>query len=56
MTAQRLWESLCETGMPRLWLPKREDMHHVDAIPALGTGKTDLRRVKQMAAEIARVI
>jgi hypothetical protein len=29
--------------MPRLWLPKREDMHHIDAIPALGTGKTDLR-------------
>jgi acyl-[acyl-carrier-protein]-phospholipid O-acyltransferase/long-chain-fatty-acid--[acyl-carrier-protein] ligase len=56
MTAQRLWESLCETDMPRLWLPKREDMHHVDAIPALGTGKTDLRLVKQMAAEIARVI
>jgi hypothetical protein len=42
--------------MPRLWLPKRDDMHHIDAIPALGTGKTDLRRVKQMAAEIARVI
>jgi hypothetical protein len=24
----------------------------VDAIPALGTGKTDLRKVKQMAADI----
>jgi acyl-[acyl-carrier-protein]-phospholipid O-acyltransferase / long-chain-fatty-acid--[acyl-carrier-protein] ligase len=56
MTAQLLWERLCETEMPRLWLPKREDLHHIDAIPALGTGKTDLRRVKQMAAEIARVI
>jgi acyl-[acyl-carrier-protein]-phospholipid O-acyltransferase/long-chain-fatty-acid--[acyl-carrier-protein] ligase len=56
MTAQQLWEHLGETDMPRLWLPKREDMHHIDAIPALGTGKTDLRRVKQMAAEIARVI
>ena len=56
MTAQLLWERLCQTDMPRLWLPKREDMHLVDAIPTLGTGKTDLRRVKQMAAEIARVI
>ena len=56
MTAQLLWERLCETDMPRLWLPKREDMHQIDAIPALGTGKTDLRRVKQMAAEIAGVI
>ena len=53
MTAQALWERLCQTDLPRLWLPKREDMYHVDAIPTLGTGKTDLRRVKQMAAEVA---
>jgi acyl-[acyl-carrier-protein]-phospholipid O-acyltransferase/long-chain-fatty-acid--[acyl-carrier-protein] ligase len=55
VTAQMLWERLCETDLPRLWLPKREDMHHLDAIPTLGTGKTDLRRVKQMASEIAGV-
>jgi len=30
-------------------------MRYIEAIPALGTGKTDLRRVKQMASEIARV-
>ena len=52
MTAQVLWERLCQTDLPRLWLPKREDMHHIEAIPALGTGKTDLRRVKQMAADV----
>ncbi len=52
MTAQMLWERLCQTDLPRLWLPKREDMHHVEAIPTLGTGKTDLRRVKQLAAEV----
>jgi acyl-[acyl-carrier-protein]-phospholipid O-acyltransferase/long-chain-fatty-acid--[acyl-carrier-protein] ligase len=55
VTTQLVWERLCETDMPRLWLPKREDMHYIEAIPALGTGKTDLRRVKQMASEIARV-
>ena len=55
VTAQLVWERLCETDMPRLWLPKREDMHYIEAIPALGTGKTDLRRVKQMASEIVRV-
>jgi len=55
VTPQLLWERLCETDMPRLWLPKREDMRYIEAIPALGTGKTDLRRVKQMASEIARV-
>ncbi len=52
MTGQALWERLCQTDLPRLWLPKREDMHHVDSIPTLGTGKTDLRRVKQMATEV----
>ncbi len=52
LTAPALWERLCQTDMPRLWLPKREDMHHLEAIPALGTGKTDLRRVKQLAVEV----
>jgi hypothetical protein len=27
-------------------------MHRVAAIPTLGTGKTDLRQVKQMAVEV----
>jgi acyl-[acyl-carrier-protein]-phospholipid O-acyltransferase / long-chain-fatty-acid--[acyl-carrier-protein] ligase len=53
ITGQALWERLCQTDLPRLWLPKREDLHHIEAIPSLGTGKTDLRRVKQMAAEVA---
>ena len=52
MTPQMLWERLCQTDLPRLWLPKREDLHHVETIPALGSGKTDLRRVKQLAAEV----
>ena len=52
VTPQTLWERLCQTDLPRLWLPKREDMHHIETIPALGTGKTDLRRVKQLAADV----
>jgi acyl-[acyl-carrier-protein]-phospholipid O-acyltransferase/long-chain-fatty-acid--[acyl-carrier-protein] ligase len=49
MTPQSLWERLCETELPRLWLPKREDLHLVDAIPTLGTGKVDLRGVRALA-------
>ena len=41
--AATLWERLCQTELPRLWLPKREDLRFVDAIPTLGTGKVDLR-------------
>jgi acyl-[acyl-carrier-protein]-phospholipid O-acyltransferase/long-chain-fatty-acid--[acyl-carrier-protein] ligase len=54
MTPQRLWERLCETELPRLWLPKREDLHLVDAIPTLGTGKVDLRGVRELAVARAR--
>jgi acyl-[acyl-carrier-protein]-phospholipid O-acyltransferase/long-chain-fatty-acid--[acyl-carrier-protein] ligase len=51
LTAQEAWERLCRCDMPKLWIPKREDLHIVDAIPTLGTGKTDLRAVRQVAAE-----
>jgi acyl-[acyl-carrier-protein]-phospholipid O-acyltransferase/long-chain-fatty-acid--[acyl-carrier-protein] ligase len=51
LPAQRIWEQLSSTDLPKLWIPKREDMHIVDAIPTLGTGKVDLRGVRQLAAE-----
>jgi acyl-[acyl-carrier-protein]-phospholipid O-acyltransferase/long-chain-fatty-acid--[acyl-carrier-protein] ligase len=46
-----LWQRLAATDLPRLWLPKREDIHRVDAIPALGTGKVDFRGVRALAIE-----
>jgi len=49
--AQDVWERLSRCGLPKLWIPKREDLHIVDAIPTLGTGKVDLRAVRQVAAE-----
>jgi acyl-[acyl-carrier-protein]-phospholipid O-acyltransferase / long-chain-fatty-acid--[acyl-carrier-protein] ligase len=45
-----LWERLCLTNLPRLWLPKRDDLRFVEAIPTLGTGKVDLRGVRRLAA------
>ena len=51
LAAQEIWERLSRCDMPKLWIPKREDLHIVDAIPTLGTGKTDLRAVRQVAAE-----
>jgi acyl-[acyl-carrier-protein]-phospholipid O-acyltransferase/long-chain-fatty-acid--[acyl-carrier-protein] ligase len=45
-----LWERLCRTELPRLWLPRREDVRWVEAIPTLGTGKVDLRAVRRLAA------
>ncbi|MFI5177789.1 MAG: acyl-[ACP]--phospholipid O-acyltransferase [Vicinamibacterales bacterium] len=46
-----LWERLCQTDLPRLWLPKRECLMPIDAIPTLGTGKIDLRRLRELAVE-----
>jgi acyl-[acyl-carrier-protein]-phospholipid O-acyltransferase/long-chain-fatty-acid--[acyl-carrier-protein] ligase len=51
LPAQEIWERLTRCDMPKLWIPKREDLHIVNAIPTLGTGKTDLRAVRQVAAE-----
>jgi acyl-[acyl-carrier-protein]-phospholipid O-acyltransferase/long-chain-fatty-acid--[acyl-carrier-protein] ligase len=53
LTPAALWERLCQTELPRLWLPKREDLHFVESIPTLGTGKVDLRAVRQLALEQA---
>jgi acyl-[acyl-carrier-protein]-phospholipid O-acyltransferase/long-chain-fatty-acid--[acyl-carrier-protein] ligase len=36
--------------LPKLWIPKRENVYLIDAIPVLGTGKIDLRAVKTLAA------
>lgn len=49
LAGQELWERLCRTELPRLWLPKREDLRFLEAIPTLGTGKVDLRAVRQLA-------
>ena len=53
VTPAALWERLCQTELPRLWLPKREDLHFVESIPTLGTGKVDLRAVRQLALDQA---
>ncbi len=53
VTPETLWERLCQTDLPKLWIPKRESVLPIEAIPTLGTGKVDLRRVKQLALERA---
>jgi len=54
LTAEELWRRLSETDLPKLWIPKPENIHQVDALPVLGTGKLDLRGVKTMALELAQ--
>jgi acyl-[acyl-carrier-protein]-phospholipid O-acyltransferase/long-chain-fatty-acid--[acyl-carrier-protein] ligase len=48
-----LWHALVATDLPKLWLPKQEDIHRVEAVPTLGTGKIDFRGVRALAVEKA---
>ena len=48
-----LWQRLHQSDLPNLWVPRRDCLIPIDAIPTLGTGKTDLRRVKQLALELS---
>lgn len=43
---------LAEKGLPNLWIPKEDCFFRIDEIPILGTGKLDLRAVKEMAVEL----
>jgi acyl-[acyl-carrier-protein]-phospholipid O-acyltransferase/long-chain-fatty-acid--[acyl-carrier-protein] ligase len=52
--AARLLEALPRLDLPNLWIPKRNQFFHVDAIPLLGTGKLNLHQLNQMASELAR--
>jgi acyl-[acyl-carrier-protein]-phospholipid O-acyltransferase/long-chain-fatty-acid--[acyl-carrier-protein] ligase len=51
VSPETLWAKLGETELSKLWLPKRESLIQIETIPTLGTGKVDLRRVRELAAE-----
>ena len=54
MSAEELWRKLSETDLPKLWIPKQENMHAVESLPLLGTGKLDLRGVRERAVELSK--
>ncbi len=49
LTPEQIWQRLSETDLPKLWIPKTDCILKVDALPVLGTGKLDLRGLKQVA-------
>jgi acyl-[acyl-carrier-protein]-phospholipid O-acyltransferase/long-chain-fatty-acid--[acyl-carrier-protein] ligase len=51
----RGWSERLEgRGLPNLWLPSERDFLPVPEIPVLGSGKVDLKRLKDLALELAR--
>jgi len=50
-----LWNRLRRSDLPKLWIPKRDDLICIETIPTLATGKTDLRQIRIMARQMAKV-
>lgn len=48
-------KSLSTAGLPNLFIPANDAFMQVDEIPLLGTGKLDLKRAKELAAELSGV-
>lgn len=44
-------KELAQTGIPKLWIPSADSFIQVEQIPILGTGKLDLRGIKELAAQ-----
>ena len=42
-------EKLPQAGLPNLWVPRPDAFFRVEALPYLGTGKLDLRKVRETA-------
>lgn len=53
-TPEELRKGLSELGFPNLYIPSEDSFFQVETIPVLGTGKLDLRGVKQMANEVSQ--
>ena len=47
-------EKLAQCDLPNLWKPRADQFFRVDHFPLLGTGKLDLRKVKEMAAQLTK--
>ena len=46
-------DRLDQAGLPNLWVPRPQSFFRVDAIPYLGTGKMDLRKIRELALRLA---
>jgi acyl-[acyl-carrier-protein]-phospholipid O-acyltransferase/long-chain-fatty-acid--[acyl-carrier-protein] ligase len=46
-------EKLPQAELPKLWTPRANQFHQIEALPYLGTGKLDLKRVKELALEFS---
>ncbi len=48
-------EKLAASDLPNLWKPRADQFFHIEALPYLGTGKLDLRKVRDLATSRSRL-
>ena len=53
-SASQIIDELSKCDLPNLWIPSQDCFIEVPEIPILGTGKLDLRGIKQLALESAK--
>jgi acyl-[acyl-carrier-protein]-phospholipid O-acyltransferase/long-chain-fatty-acid--[acyl-carrier-protein] ligase len=53
-TLERCLTRLAASDLPPLWRPRPDQFVRVEALPYLGTGKLDLRGVRDLASAAAR--
>jgi acyl-[acyl-carrier-protein]-phospholipid O-acyltransferase/long-chain-fatty-acid--[acyl-carrier-protein] ligase len=46
-------DGLAQSDLPNLWKPRGDQFFHVEAFPVLGTGKLDLRKIKELAGQLS---
>jgi acyl-[acyl-carrier-protein]-phospholipid O-acyltransferase/long-chain-fatty-acid--[acyl-carrier-protein] ligase len=46
-------EKLGTAGLPNLWVPRVNQFYRVEKIPVLGTGKMDLRNIREQALKLS---
>jgi acyl-[acyl-carrier-protein]-phospholipid O-acyltransferase / long-chain-fatty-acid--[acyl-carrier-protein] ligase len=52
--AKQIWQQLNGSGLPNLWIPRERDFYEIPEMPVLGTGKVDLKRVKETALSMVK--
>ncbi len=51
-SADELRQGLTAAGLPNLFIPNADSFRQVDELPLLGSGKLDLKGIKQMAVDL----
>ena len=50
---QECIEKLAQADLPNLWVPRKDQFFRVETLPYLGTGKLDLRRIRDTALQFS---